>query len=174
MIDIHKALAQLRIARKLGKISNEVQARQLRRLGYAPAIAIADAAKLRAEQWQGMMGVLKSIHAEIAPAIAAKRQAERDCFDVRYQDDSKRRVAKVAPVVPVAAPVKREVAGYEYTPAWWKEQERKERNELKAKRQALRASGMTKEQAKAAIAAIEGAGVEAIDLADLDKEFSLA
>lgn len=158
MINITSALFKLRHAHKIGKISAEVQARTLRRLGHAGALAQGERIKIEhtvpSADWSAMMGLLASIEIEIAPIIEAKRKAERDCFDVRYADDGKRRVAKVAKAAkaaPVVAPAPVKV-DYTCTPAWWKEQELVERNEKKAQRQACKAQGMTKEQATAAIA----------------------
>ena len=200
MMNIQHALRQLRIARKFGKISNEVQSRTLRRLGYAPALALGEKAKLAATvstpEWSAMMGLLAAIETEIAPALEAKRKAERDCLDIRYAGDSKRRVAKVAKAAPVVvAPVE---VDYTCTPDWWKEQEKKERAEKKAATAARNAAikeagelarkvGFNKEQALAvmlakaqelgAIAASKKAGANIIwagIVSTMSNEFSLS
>ena len=139
-MNIQIALNQMRIARRLGKISNEIQSRTLRRLGYAPAVAVSDYRSPSAllapptPQWIAMMGLLESIKAEIAPMLEAKRQAERECYDIRFAGDGQRK-EKISKVTPVVRPPKQDLLGYEYTRAWWDAMDLKE----KADRMAARA-----------------------------------
>ncbi len=107
----------MRIARKLGKISNEVQTRTMRRLGFN-----------RMAQWESMMRLRASIEKEVAPILAAKHAAEADCFQIKFKVTE----GKATPVK-VAAPRKsRKLEGYEYTRAWWDEAEKRERAAKKA------------------------------------------
>ncbi len=74
MLNINTALRQMRTARHLGKLSNEQQVRILRKRCGVNRMAT----------WERLMALRASIEREIAPILAAKRQAERECFDVKY------------------------------------------------------------------------------------------
>lgn len=67
MINIQTAINQCRVARKLGKISNNQQLRILRKLGVKP---------VKAENWEYMCNLRASIMREVTPAIKAARDAE--------------------------------------------------------------------------------------------------
>ena len=142
MMNITTALNHLRVARKLGKISNEVQTRTLRRLGYAPVVALSEKAKTIATvgsaEWRAIMDLRAAIEKDIAPQIEAKRKAERDCLDIRYTGDAKRRVAKVAKVAPVVVAPAPVTVDYTCTPEWWEAMEKKERADKKAAKQELK------------------------------------
>ena len=119
MMNIQTAIRQMRVARRLGKISNEVQTRIMRRLRPRESEL----------QWERLMALRASIERDIQPIIAAKRAAERDCFDIKYMVvESKAVPVAVAPT----RKVKPALTGYEYTPAWWKEAEQRERAAKKA------------------------------------------
>lgn len=75
MMNIDKAIRQMRVARRLGKISNEQQERILRKR----------AGRNRFATWERMMALRASIEKEIAPILAAKREAERDLFQVKFE-----------------------------------------------------------------------------------------
>lgn len=122
MLNIKTAVRQMRVARRLGKISNEVQTRIMRRL----------APRESQVHWENMMALRASIAREIAPAIHAKRVAERECFDIKYTVGAEARKAKLAPVtMRVSTPV---LNGYEYTREWWNACEKQEREAKKLAR----------------------------------------
>jgi hypothetical protein len=135
MLNIKNATAQMRLARRLGKLSAEVHARTLRRIGHA--YALAEQQRVKAEmtappspEWQAMMNLLHSIEAEVEPILLEKRKAERECFDIMYQVEPECRTVRLAPVsAKVARP---QPVGYEYTRAWWDEAEKRERAAKKA------------------------------------------
>lgn len=114
----------MRIARKLGKISNEVQSRMMRRL----------APRESEIRWESMMALRRQIEGDCAPALAAKRAAEAECFQVKFKVTE----GKATPVK-VTAPrkVRQQLTGYEYTRAWWDEMERKERQDRKREKAEL-------------------------------------
>ena len=72
-INLEQAVRQMRVACKLGKISLDTQNRTMRRLGVN-----------RFANWERMMALRASIEKEIAPILRAKREAERDCFDIKF------------------------------------------------------------------------------------------
>lgn len=109
----------MRIARRLGKINNEVQTRVMRRL----------APRESQLHWEAMMRLRAQIEKDIAPIMAARRAAEYDCFQIKFKVDAKDRAT---PVKVIPAPRKRQkLTGYEYTRAWWDEMELKERADRK-------------------------------------------
>lgn len=119
MMNIQSAVRQMRIARKLGKISNEVQSRVMRRL----------APRQMELNWEAMMRLRAQIERDCAPVLAAKRAAEADCFQIKFKvTEGKATPVKVAPV----RRRKQALTGHEYTPAWWKEAEQRERAAKKA------------------------------------------
>lgn len=75
MINIQTAIRQCRIARKLGKISNEEQQAIIRRINPN-----AEAK----EVWAKVHKLLKSIHQDVAPLIQARRQAERELYQIKF------------------------------------------------------------------------------------------
>lgn len=118
MLNINSAVRQMRVARKLGKISNETQTRLMRKL--APRDSQLS--------WESMMRLRAQIERDIRPILQAKREAERDVFNVLFQVESNLKAKSF-----VSAKVKKKVlAGYEYTPEWWKEAEKRERAQRKA------------------------------------------
>ncbi len=123
-MNIQSAISQMRIGRKLGKISNEVQTRVLRR--FAPRDTQL--------QWEAMMRLRSQIERDIQPIMKARKAAEAECYQIKFKVTE----TKSAPVK-AAAPrkVRAELTGYEYTVAWWKEQDLKERQDRKAARLAL-------------------------------------
>lgn len=74
MMNIQSAIRQMRVARRLGKLSLDQQNRILRRL--APRESQLN--------WEKMMGLRAQIEKEIQPILQARRQAERECFQVKY------------------------------------------------------------------------------------------
>jgi hypothetical protein len=116
MINITTAVRQMRIARKLGKISNEIQTRVMRRLGFN-----------RMAQWESMMRLRAQIERDIAPVMVARKEAEADLFQIKCKVTERKAPVKVAP-----RKVKQVLTGYEYTVAWWNAMELKEREDRKA------------------------------------------
>jgi len=116
-MNIQTAIRQMRIGRKLGKINNEIQSRIMRRL----------APRESQLHWEALMRLRASIEKEIAPKLAALRQAEEECFQIRFA--TPRRAAAVTVTAKVRKP---KLTGYEYTPQWWKEAELRERTARKA------------------------------------------
>lgn len=113
----------MRVARRLGKISTEVQTRLMRRLSPLQTQL----------NWEAMMRLRASIEKDVAPILAAKRAAERVCYDIKYNVDSKNKATPVK-----VTPRKRKVlTGYEYTRAWWDEMELKERQDRKREKAEL-------------------------------------
>jgi len=121
MINITTAVRQMRIARRLGKINNEIQTRMMRRLGFN-----------RMAQWESMMRLRAQIERDIAPILTAKRAAEAELLQVKYKVTERKAPVKVAP-----RKVKQVLTGYEYTIEWWKAMDLKEREDRKAVRAEL-------------------------------------
>ena len=91
MMNIQATLKQCRVARKNGQISNEQQVRILRRLGKHPAMLAKIQAELKqrytappSAAWTALMELRNQIERDIMPTLLAKRQAERDCFDIQF------------------------------------------------------------------------------------------
>jgi uncharacterized protein with HEPN domain len=72
---IEKALRQMRTARKLGKITNEVQRRIMRKI----------APRESEVHWEHLMALRSRIEHDIQPLLLAKKQAEATVFDIRFR-----------------------------------------------------------------------------------------
>jgi hypothetical protein len=111
-MNVVTAVNQMRIARKLGRIAPETQSRIMRGIGKG----------WQAEQiWQAGMAFRKQIERDCRPALDAKHHAEYVYFDVPYISGAQmskitRKQVKTAKITRPA------LTGYEYTPAWFKEQ----------------------------------------------------
>lgn len=119
MMNIQSAVRQMRVARRLGKLSLDQQNRLMRRL--APRACVL--------RWERMMALRASIERDIQPALMEKRKAEAEAFQVRFLVERANRPAVPTVTVKVTRPA---LVGYEYTPEWWKEAELRERNARKA------------------------------------------
>ena len=129
-INLQAAIIQTRIASKLGKISGDTQNRIMRRLKHPAMLALQEdyKAELLAPmppQWTGMMDLLESIHAEIAPTIERLRSAEANEFPKCLTLDDTATMKRVTPTLA-------DYDDYTLTPEWWKEAELRERAEKKA------------------------------------------
>ena len=138
MMNIKSAIGQMRIARRLGKLSSEQAARLLRRLGHSYALAQHE--KIKAEmtappslEWLEVMALRNAIEAEILPKLEAARKAD----DLLNNPAERRKVftmmdACLEQADSVSAKVEApKLEGYEFTRAWWDEQEVKERTNRK-------------------------------------------
>ena len=121
MMNIQSVLRQMRTARRLGKISNEVQTRLIRRL----------APRQSQLNWEAMMRLRAQIEKDIAPIITARREVEAECYQIPFRVE---RAAKATPVKITTRRPRQALTGYEYTPAWWKEAELRERAARKQER----------------------------------------
>jgi len=65
----------MRVARRLGKLSLDQQNRILRRIHPRPSTLT----------WERMMALRASIAKDVAPILQARREAERDCFDIKFE-----------------------------------------------------------------------------------------
>jgi hypothetical protein len=123
MLNIHSAIRQMRIARRLGKLSLDAQNRLMRRLAPRPEVLA----------WENMMALRATIEKEIQPQLDAARQAD----DLLHNPAERRKVftmmdACLEQAEFVFAKVKApKLKGHEYTPAWWKEAEVRERSARK-------------------------------------------
>jgi hypothetical protein len=137
MMNIKSAISQMRVARRLGKISSEQAARLLRRLGHSYALSQHE--KIKAEflappspEWLEMMALRNAIEADVMPALEAARNAD----DLLNNPAERRKTFMDACVEnynnAVSGKVKApKLEGYEFTRAWWDEQEVKERTNRK-------------------------------------------
>lgn len=118
-INLFAVIRNMRIARKLGKISMETQQRVIRRLNPRPSIL----------KWEGLMALRATIEKEIRPAKLAKMEAEKEAFQVSYAVPARKPVATVTAkvTVPVLA---------ELNADWWREAGRREKANRKANRNA--------------------------------------
>jgi hypothetical protein len=136
MMNIKSAISQMRVARRLGKLSSEQAARLLRRLGHSYALSQHE--KIKAEmtappapEWLAIMELRNSIEAEILPKLEAARKAD----DLLNNPAERRKVFTVMDACleqadSVSAKVEApKLEGYEYTREWWDEAERRERKE---------------------------------------------
>jgi hypothetical protein len=81
MMNIQSAINSLRIARKLGKISSEQQARILRRLKHIPLIQMESQIKAKMlSVWAPLNNLRKQIDAEVQPILDQRNQAEDNLF----------------------------------------------------------------------------------------------
>lgn len=138
-MNIQTAIKQMRVARNLGQISATVQSRTLRRLGYAPALALQ--AKIKAEETAPVpaelsnallaLGNLRNtVDNEVAPILKEKQDAE-----MLFECPAKLRKSLMeccVELVDTAVVNKPELTGEEYTPQWWKAAEVRERAARKA------------------------------------------
>lgn len=92
-MNIQTAIRQMRIARRLGKLSNEQQNRIMRKISPRPAQSL----------WQSMRNMLESIKAEptVKKELEAKRAAERDLFQIKCQPDTILPEEKVSSLSPL-------------------------------------------------------------------------
>ncbi len=137
MMNIKSAIGQMRIARRLGKLSSEQAARLLRRLGHSYALAQHE--KIKAEflappspEWLEIMALRNAIEAEILPTLEAARYAD----DLLHKPALRWSVSLMDACLEEAETVSAKVTvpkleGYEFTRAWWDEQELKERTNRK-------------------------------------------
>ena len=76
MMNIQSAIRQCRIARRLGKLTNEAQTRSLRKLGLV---------RENTRNWERMMALRASIDKEVAPILLARKQAEAIYYQIAYK-----------------------------------------------------------------------------------------
>lgn len=88
-MNIQNAISQMRIQRKMGKLSEERQARILRR--FHPRHSQL--------QWERMMALRAEIEKDVQPKIQAMRQAERDCFQVKWEPEATLPAEPSAPIL---------------------------------------------------------------------------
>lgn len=112
MTNIYNAICKANIAARAGRISEEVQARILRKLKPTEADI----------RWQAMRKLQADVHKAIAPALEAKRVIERDILDILWQVPTKREYVSVAKASGKDLPL----TDYEFTPAWWAEAGKRE------------------------------------------------
>ena len=136
MMNIKSAIGQMRVARRLGKLSSEQAARLLRRLGHSYALSQHE--KIKAEflappspEWLELMALRNNIEAEVLPTLEAARKA-----DDLLNNPAERRNTFMDACLELAETVSAKVTvpkleGYEFTRAWWDEQELKERTNRK-------------------------------------------
>ena len=113
MMNIQSAIAQCRIARRQGKISNQVQQRTLRRLN-GPGIMGA--------HWQKMLKLRITVDRDVAPQMEAIKQAETimEAPANRFARFKEKKVAQVKN--------RKEgrklttLSGPEYTPEWFRKE----------------------------------------------------
>ena len=127
----------MRVARRLGKLSSEQAARLLRRLGHSYALSQHE--KIKAEflappspEWLEMMALRNAIEADVTPALEAARYAD----DLLHKPALRWSVSLMDACLEQADAVSAKVEapkleGYEYTRAWWDDQEVKERTNRK-------------------------------------------
>lgn len=141
MMNIQTAIRQMRVARRLGKLSAEQASRLLRRLGHPAVVAqhkqfaaamTAAPSPEAVQLWDKFMDLRNTIEAEVLPKLEAKRKAD----DLLFNPADRRKAYTVmdacldqAASVKVEAP---KLEGYEFTPEWWKEAEKREREQRKA------------------------------------------
>jgi hypothetical protein len=130
-INLENATRQMRLARRMGKISNLEQTkifRKLQRKVNGP------------NEWEKMMLLRASIAVEIAPVLEAKRKAELDTYDIKY----------VAPAEKIKGFVPRQAKDATMSPQWWIEAGKRDAAMEKAIKQSIRtagkAAGLNKEQ----------------------------
>lgn len=137
-MNIKSAIGQMRVARRLGKLSSEQAARLLRRLGHSYALSQHE--KIKAEflappspEWLEMMALRNAIEADVTPALEAARNAD----DLLNNPAERRKIYTVMDACldqadSVSAKVEvPKLEGYEFTRAWWDDQEVKERTNRK-------------------------------------------
>lgn len=132
MMNIKSAIGQMRIARRLGKLSSEQAARLLRRLGHSYALSQHE--KIKAEflappspEWLEMMALRNAVEQEVLPVLVAARQA-----DDLLNNPAERRKTFMDACLDYADTVSAKVTapkleGYEFTRAWWDEAAKRER-----------------------------------------------
>lgn len=113
MMNIELAVKQMRIARKAGKISAEVQQKLMRRI----------APRQSQLNWEKMMAFRAQIEREVAPVLEVKRKAEFDELGVKYVP----MMEKIQGFIPAA--LRRKQANDQ---AWWDAAELREREAKKA------------------------------------------
>lgn len=121
----------MRLARRMGKISNVEQTRIFRKLQR----------KVNGpNEWEKMMVLRASIAVEIAPALEAKRQAELDTYDIKY----------IVPVEKIKGFIPKQAKDTTMSPQWWIEAGKRDAANEKALKQSIRtagkAAGLSKEQ----------------------------
>jgi len=132
MMKIQSAIRQMRVARRLGKLSAEQAARLLRRLGHSYALSQHE--KIKAEflappspEWLEMMALRNDIEAEVLPTLEAARKAD----DLLNNPAERRKTfmdACLEEADSVSAKVEApKLEGYEFTRAWWNDALKRER-----------------------------------------------
>lgn len=131
-LNLHTALTHCRTARRMGKISGEVQQRTLRRLLNAQGIEVEN---ITATRWGRMMALRASIEREIKPKLDAIRKARYTLL--RGNDNMLVTVPARRKQVAAAARASIPPIDPNLNADWWKEQERLESEE---KARALKAA----------------------------------
>lgn len=134
-IELNKAIATCRIARKLGNISEKTQQRILRRVrtednGWDLLIALREERQTRLNRFR------KSIAAEVAPVARKKQEIEYDLFLIEYRTSTELKDQRTLKPMGkrVTAPISAEL-----NVGWWEREEKAEREAKKAIRRKLKA-----------------------------------
>ena len=174
-MNIQSAINQMRFARRMGKITGEVQCRVMRRIRPLAKDLL----------WQKMMALRAEIDKEVAPLIRNRQQAytvltSNKLGSSSWESREKNKAEKRLPTP--------KLEGFEFTAEWFKMQDeaenpgKAERRQIRLAKQAAmdpvkKAERAARKAAKktllATIQAIQAAGYETIDPADLDKPFTL-
>jgi len=116
-MNIKNISVQLKSARNAGVITPDTQLRVLRRVGVINTQPV----------WAPLLALRKAIEADVLPALLKQRETDKEIFSEKYVEEKDEAQQTTSAIV--TKPV---LKGHEYTPAWWKEAEKRERAARKA------------------------------------------